>query len=257
MKWIKTIRFRFAFWATVLFLGMLAAFGGFIYFTLSHSLKTAVDDTLSISASETAAGLNVENGQILIPEAINSEEIGADAFSQRGLTLIVLSTDFKVLEAVGPYRSYIFPSSSFSTQPVLFTFPKSKVADPVRVYILPVLDNGQMVGWVASMQSLGGVQDSLDRLLVALLISGGILLIVSAVAGYFLAARALSPVDNITRSAHRISTENLSARLNLPDTGDELAAWLQPSMICWIGSRMVSGVSASLLPTPHMSYVRH
>jgi signal transduction histidine kinase len=223
MKWIKTIRFRFAFWATVLFLGMLAAFGGFIYFNLSQSLHTAVDNTLSLSADQTAAGLDVENGQILIPEGISSEETGADAFGKNGLTLIVLSAEFKVLEAVGPYQSYLLPADTLSSHAGLLTLPKSKEADSIRVYTLPVLDNGQMVGWVVAMQSLGGVEDSLIRLLTALLMGGGFLLIVSALAGYYLAARALAPIDSITRSARRISTENLSARLNLPDTGDEVS----------------------------------
>jgi heavy metal sensor kinase len=76
---------------------------------------------------------------------------------------------------------------------------------------------------VQAMQSLGDVQDSLDRLLAALLLGGGLISIVSALAGYFLAGRALAPIDNITRAAQSISTEDLSARLNLPDTGDEVS----------------------------------
>jgi signal transduction histidine kinase len=44
-----------------------------------------------------------------------------------------------------------------------------------------------------------------------------------ALAGYFLADRAIAPIDSITRAARRISTEDLSARLNLADTGDEVS----------------------------------
>jgi hypothetical protein len=58
MKWIKTIRTRFALWATALILAFLTAFGGFVYFNLSLSLHTAIDDSLSLSASQTAADLN-------------------------------------------------------------------------------------------------------------------------------------------------------------------------------------------------------
>jgi heavy metal sensor kinase len=40
--------------------------------------------------------------------------------------------------------------------------------------------------------------------------------------GYFLARRALAPVDQITRAAQKISGEDLSERLNLPLPDDEL-----------------------------------
>jgi signal transduction histidine kinase len=48
--------------------------------------------------------------------------------------------------------------------------------------------------------------------------------IVAGWGGYVLAARALAPVDRITHTAERIAagTDNLSARLNLPPTDDEV-----------------------------------
>jgi signal transduction histidine kinase len=49
-------------------------------------------------------------------------------------------------------------------------------------------------------------------------------LIFAALGGFFLSARALRPVDQITRTAQKIAGGNdLSARLNLPDTGDEIS----------------------------------
>jgi signal transduction histidine kinase len=45
---------------------------------------------------------------------------------------------------------------------------------------------------------------------------------VSGLGGYFLASRALAPIDQMTRTAQRISAEDLSARLNLPSTNDEV-----------------------------------
>src|SRR5262249_47628528 len=41
--------------------------------------------------------------------------------------------------------------------------------------------------------------------------------------GYFLVERALRPVDEITRSAERITSRNLGERLPIAKTGDELA----------------------------------
>jgi len=223
MKWIRTIRVRFALWATTLILVILAAFGGFVYFNLSISLHAAIDESLFLSASQTAATLNVNNGQIIPPEAITPDETGSQAFSERGLTLVVLAKDGTILQAAGPLQSIPVAINPANTQADLRTIPATGNSDPTRVYILPVLDNGNIVGWVQAMQSLGNVQDSLNSLLAALLFGGGLLSLVAGFAGYFLAARALTPIDGITNAARRISTDDLSARLNLPDTGDEVS----------------------------------
>ena len=61
-------------------------------------------------------------------------------------------------------------------------------------------------------------------MLAALLIGGPLLIIIAGLGGYFLAARALTPIDRITRTARHIAEggEDLSARLNLPATDDEV-----------------------------------
>ncbi len=62
----------------------------------------------------------------------------------------------------------------------------------------------------------------LGRFLAALLASIPVLLLISSAGGYFLSRRALLPVDRITASARTISITNLSQRLPVPRTGDEL-----------------------------------
>jgi heavy metal sensor kinase len=228
MKRIKTLRVRFAIWTTALILALLAAFGAFVYFNLSRSLTAAVDDSLAVSAAQAAAGLNIQNGQVTIPEALNADDSGIRALSERGLTVIVLAQDGRVLQAVGPYRDITIPvngTTSDNPQGAYVTLTdRVEENDPLRAYILPVLDNGQIAGWVQVFQSLGPVQDALNQLLTALLLGGAALLLFAALGGYFLSARALKPVDRITQTAQRIAGgEDLSARLNLPDTGDEVS----------------------------------
>jgi heavy metal sensor kinase len=223
MKWINSIRFRFAMWSTVLLLGMLAAFGGFVYANLSQSLRTSIDNTLSLSAEQTAAGLNIDNGHIIISEQNALDETGSEAFTTGGLTLIILSKDSNILQATGPLRAHPDPIQMSGKQGVFDTLTETGQSDPIRVYVLSVLDDTQVVGWVQAMQSLANVEDSLQRLLTALLLGGGTLSVLAGFIGYFLATRALAPIDDITHAARRISTADLTARLNLLDTGDEVS----------------------------------
>jgi signal transduction histidine kinase len=108
-------------------------------------------------------------------------------------------------------------------QPEFQTIPETEEIDLLRVYTIPIRDFGQVIGWVQTLQNLSNTEEYLDRLRAALFLGGGSLTLLAGVAGYFLAARALAPIDKITSTAHRISTEDLSARLNLPDHGDEVS----------------------------------
>jgi heavy metal sensor kinase len=109
------------------------------------------------------------------------------------------------------------------TQPEFQTIPEAAEIDRIRVYSLPIVENDQILGWVQTMQSLGTTEESLDKLRTLLVTGSAILSLLAGFAGYFLATRALAPIDKITNTAHRISIEDLSARLNLPDTGDEVS----------------------------------
>jgi heavy metal sensor kinase len=225
MKLIRTLRARFALSLTALILAFLATFGGGIYFTFSRSEYSEVEDTLSLSAEQVLASLHEDNGSVQMltqdPNATHLAEF--NAFTQRGVTLIVLSSDGEILEALGPYRDAPVPVSEVRSQPVFQTLRETDQHDPIRVYILPILEGGHVLGWIQSMQSLGGAEEVLDRLRTVLLTGIGVLSLLAGFAGYFLAGRALAPINEITDTARRISTEDLTARLDLPDTGDEVS----------------------------------
>ena len=62
----------------------------------------------------------------------------------------------------------------------------------------------------------------LNRFLVGLLASAPILLLVSSAGGYWVGRKAMKPVDRITSTVQSISIRNLSERLPVVNTGDEL-----------------------------------
>ena len=225
MKLIRTLRGRLALSVTALILAFLAAFSGLIYISFSRSLYKEVDDNLSLSAEQVLASLYEDNGTIQMltpdPDASHLQEFGA--FTQRGLTLIVLSSEGDIMESVGPYRNDPLPVARSVSQPILQTLSETGQNDRIRVYILPVLQDGQILGWVQSLQSLGSTEEALDRLRTLLLIGTAVLSLLAGFAGYFLAGRALAPIDEITNTARHISTADLSARLSLTDIGDEVS----------------------------------
>jgi len=220
-----TLRFRFALWTAGLLLAVLTIFGAVVYVSLAQGLSASLDDALRLNASQAAAAVEVENGRLDIPNSFIEGPENTDLRAQ-GFTLRLLAADGSVLRALGPDRSLAVVAEDLAAahrqQPTFTTVHVLGGSAPVRVYTVPIVDNNQVVGIVQVAQSLAGEQEALRRLLVTLLAGGPFLVIGAGLGGYALAARALAPIDGITRTAHRISGEDLSARLNLPATEDEV-----------------------------------
>ncbi len=65
-------------------------------------------------------------------------------------------------------------------------------------------------------------EEALDYFRWVLVLSSPLLLVMASLGGYWMSRRALRPVDEITRAAQIISSHNLSSRLAVPETRDEL-----------------------------------
>jgi heavy metal sensor kinase len=92
-----------------------------------------------------------------------------------------------------------------------------------RAMTLPVTENGQLAYVIRVLSPLGAVETPLRNLRLIMALVLPVVLALSAVAGAWLAGRALRPVDRLTDSARGISAENLGDRLPVPGTRDELS----------------------------------
>ena len=92
----------------------------------------------------------------------------------------------------------------------------------LRVYTRPYKSRVGRQGLIRVMESIGEVDAPLASLRIALFLLSPLAVLVSAVGGYWLAGRALKPVDDITRLAGEIGAGQLSRRLPEPPVRDEL-----------------------------------
>lgn len=224
MKRLKTLRVRFALWTAGLLFATLVLFGLFVYANMSHSLATAVDETLRLTALQLIAEVETGNGEpVFIENSIEDTQYAR--LRGQGFSIRVWNLNGQSVQEYGPYRDLPQPQIDVTVpnQPGEFTTitdPASQ--DPVRVYTSPIVDDNLVVGILQVAQNLKNVRRTLNLLLITLLIGGPLIVIVAGSSGYFLAARALAPIDKITRTARHISAEDLSARLNPPETDDEV-----------------------------------
>jgi heavy metal sensor kinase len=91
--------------------------------------------------------------------------------------------------------------------------------DGVRIIAAPV---GVSRYVFVSAESLSGRRNALLRLRNAFIVVIPAALVIAALGGYFLATRSLAPVAQITTAASRIEAENLSDRIAVRSSSDEL-----------------------------------
>jgi heavy metal sensor kinase len=221
VKRFRTLRARFALWTAGLFLIVLAVFGVYVYAAMARGLYTTLDNSLALNASQVTTSLNVENGKLILTDSLAEHQEYASENDQDTIIRIV-SLDGKLLQASGPPVSLPLPEKTDTRSPSILTWIDPASNDTLRVYSAPVTDNNLSVALVQVARSPDNEQETLQQLLITLLLGIPMLVAAAGVSGYFLAARALSPIDTITRTARRISAEDLSARLDLPATDDEV-----------------------------------
>jgi heavy metal sensor kinase len=224
MKRLKTLRVRFALWTAGLLVIALLLFGFYVYANMSRNLASTLDESLRSTATQLVAEIDIRNGE-LVPVENLVDDPQFTQFRQYGFSMRVLNASGQTLQVYGPYKSLPQPQVAFSTadQAGLFTTITDAVSrDSIRVYSVPIIDDGRVEGILQVAQNLKGIRQTLNQLLATMLIGGLLMVIVAGGGGYFLAVRALTPIDKITRTARQISAQDLSARLNLTPTDDEV-----------------------------------
>lgn len=103
----------------------------------------------------------------------------------------------------------------------IITTDKQIDGRPFRFTLQTTTVNGRSYS-VTMGAATGDVVDTLSVFLNYLLVFAPVLFLIAASGGYWLSRRALSPVDELARTARNISGTNLDRRLPALTTGDEL-----------------------------------
>jgi heavy metal sensor kinase len=221
----RTLRFRFALMTAGLLLLALVGFGAFVYGNMASSLSASVNEALRLNAAQGLTAVEVEDGQLDLPDSFVQGPDTAN-IRRQNFVLRILDPDGRVLRAYGAYPDLPVTAESAAAaqrgEASFATVTDPTTGDAVRLYTVSIVTRGQTVGMYQVGQSLAGVENTLRELLRALLIGGPALVLAAGLGGYLLAARALAPIDRITRTARRISAEDLSARLDAPPADDEV-----------------------------------
>lgn len=219
---IHTLRFRLTLWHTMALSLVLVTSGLLAYLIVRHQLLRHHDAPLEDAAAEVARVLaREEDGERLTPaQEDDLRRIGyvvlfREVDGERRLLYRSPDSGYGEIpdEAYGA-RALAPAEGRFDT---LVTGTKL-----ARMYSVGYRWPAGRRGLLHVVQSLGDVPLPLATLRLTLLVMAPLSILASALGGYWLAGRALAPVDQVTRLAREIGAGSLSRRLPEPRTPDEL-----------------------------------
>jgi heavy metal sensor kinase len=209
------IRVRLTLWYSLVLLAALTLFGCGIWLTAGHRLMASVDTALV----EQAKGVVTVIRNELDPAHPNAliEELTeyAQATPDGNLIEVRDSQGRQILAS-----KVVALGSGSAAGPSIFGGQKAG-RERYRTYVTKAQVKGSDFQILVATP-LRETKSILRQLHILLLSTAPLVLLIAALGGYWMSRRALAPVDEITQAARSIGIQNLSQRLAVPTTGDEL-----------------------------------
>lgn len=219
LKYRVPIRVKLTLWYVLLLAVTFILFAVYLILRFQHSLMSTIDTSLQITVSKTIATLDLEDYHELNSLTFHVTEQSQDG--NPGFAMRLLSAQSEVWDSYNDVQNI---SSWGPVEPGYSTQMGTGLEDQWRVFSQPVLDSNGIIGWVQGAQSLRPVNDAVERLRNQLLLGIPIILLLAGFGGYFLANRALRPIQQITNTAQEITAQDLSRRLAYQGAMDEVGS---------------------------------
>ena len=213
------IRVRLTAWYAVLLAAIITGLGAFLVLQLRSDLQATVDREVRANSTQIAQGYAYEGAE-------DFQDVSRTVLPHGSSAAQVLDPGGSVLLAHGdPISGPIVPADVRADvlrgERRMVTVDVGRGDEQYRALALPVQRRGKERVLVVA-QSLNEVDQSVDRVLVLLLLAGPAALLATAVGGWFMARKALRPVERMTSKAKQIGIDDLHERIPPPRTGDEI-----------------------------------
>jgi len=234
------LRWRVTLVAILVEVVLLAALGAFVSVRLSDDLTAGIDSSLSARATQLVSAVGDGGGGEGGGNFSDSDDVVIPGLAARESLAQVVSGAGVVLESAGAAHGrqpLLNPAqvARASHSAVLLTKTLPKLG---RTRLLAIPAGSGTVVVVGN--SLSSVDQARSQLVSLLGVGGFIALLIGGGASWWLAGRALRPIDRLSLAAASIGGDDLERRVPVPPAGDEAARLAQTL------NRLLERISASV-----------
>jgi heavy metal sensor kinase len=215
------IRVRLTAWYAVVVAAIIAALGAFIVLRLTTDLRARIDRELSSSSREIARGYAEEGPQ-------EFRDVSRAVLPRGESAAQVLAPTGRVLSAYGalagsrPIGPADARADALGGHRRRLTVGLGQDRQNFRALVSSVRRRGHLEVIVVA-ESLRDVEAATHRVLILLLLAGPAALAATVLGGWWLARKALLPVQQMSSQADEIGIDRLHERIAVPPARDELA----------------------------------
>lgn len=224
-KFYRRTDFKLTLWYILTFLLSTLIISGFLYLRLKHQLTKEIDQFLLDETMEMERVLSQTSQETHFLMRFEDEVMGRKYYPfffqvlNRDGTPLYTSKGFGELGYVVSEHVLANAMDGKETRERFFS---SKRRTPYRLISTPIFKNGTLNGIIQVGTHLRFVRKNLvhfrNNILIALLI----VLVLGSLGGWALARRSLSPIGYIVSKTRTITSKNLSERLQVRGTEDEM-----------------------------------
>jgi heavy metal sensor kinase len=207
----RSLELRLTAWYSVILLAGYVLFGAAIWVVTSRAVRGAVDDVL-------------EERIVRLTDIVSAEADGPEEYEEEIVDYLMGVPEGHLSRVRNAEGADFFPPSASETglpwgEEGFRTHTRGPISYRVLVREIEVLESPFTVLVAGSLQSLTVVR---NRLLASLLVATPLALLLCTAGGFFIARRALAPLNRIAEAASQVTVSSLSRRIDVPRTGDSL-----------------------------------
>ncbi|RCW62051.1 MULTISPECIES: sensor histidine kinase [Halanaerobium] len=204
-----SLKFNLTVWYMIILFLVLIIFSSILYFYLEDQLKEEVYNLLEIEITKIKADfinddkiLNNTGDQNIKAFFYNNQGELLNDNSKEGLINNIISADYNEKFTIKEYKD-------------------QKWALLTEAYNLDNSKSSASNGYITLLYSFNKEDKMLDKLIIILIFMIPLTLLFASGGGYFLARQALKAIDIISSTAEKISQNNLSQRIDIPESRED------------------------------------
>ena len=224
------IRLRLTLWYLLIFGVALVGLTTLVYFIIADDLRQEVDRAIVLKAADVHMAIigRGEAGQLRDGSVSQSILSPMNEFTSPGIYIQVIDARGAVIGTSANLQGQQLPieptiiADGLAGKQSIVTLAAGQ-NERVRVVTMPLVVNREVLGLVQVGESLHNVDVIVRQIAYFLILSVLGTLVLAGIAGWFLAGKALSRIDEITRTAQLIQTgQDLGRRIEFQGPQDEI-----------------------------------